>query len=70
MDTKNLISQLGGPSFVGRQLRIKPQAVSHWVVRGRVPADRIPSLIRMAKDKGLEVDPCAIRSDVDWEALR
>jgi hypothetical protein len=70
MDTQQLISQLGGPTVIGRQLQIRPQAVSHWVVRGRVPTNRIPTLIRMAKEKGLEVDPRSIRADVDWDALR
>jgi DNA-binding transcriptional regulator YdaS (Cro superfamily) len=70
MDTKKLISAIGGPAQVGRALRISSQAVSLWVARGRVPAGRLPSLIRLAKVKGLTVAPESIRSDVDWEALK
>jgi DNA-binding transcriptional regulator YdaS (Cro superfamily) len=70
MNAQDLISKLGGPSKVGRLLGIRPQAVSLWVTKTRVPAERVPTLIRLAREQGLNVSPEEFRSDVDWAALR
>lgn len=55
---------------MGRLLGIRPQAVSLWVTKTRVPAERVPTLIRLAREQGLNVSPEEFRSDVDWAALR
>lgn len=70
MNAKDLISKLGGPSKVGRLLGIRPQAVSLWATKTRVPAERVPVLVRLAKAQGIEVRPEDFRADVDWAALR
>lgn len=67
---EDLITMLGGPTEVGEAFNIRPQAVSLWKMKGRIPAHRLPSLVRMAKARGIDVDPSQIRSDVDWSALR
>ena len=70
MTPRELISQLGGPSKIGRLLGVRPQAISLWVTKTRIPAERLPTLIRLAKLQGIEVRPEDFRADVDWAALR
>jgi DNA-binding transcriptional regulator YdaS (Cro superfamily) len=70
MVAKDLIKTLGGPSKLGRLLGVKPQAISLWASKSRVPVERVPALIRLAKSQGLEVRPEDFRADVDWAALR
>lgn len=60
---------LGGPTIVGRKLGIRPQAVSLWVLNKRVPAARVPALIRMARERGVDISPAMLRSDIDWSGL-
>jgi DNA-binding transcriptional regulator YdaS (Cro superfamily) len=69
MTEHQILSKLGGPSRIGRRLGVKPQAVSGWKSRG-IPMDRIPSLLRMAKEKGLNIGPEALRPDLDWSGFR
>ena len=68
--TQELIQKLGGPTKIGRFFNIRPQAVSIWVAKERIPAERLPALVRMAKEQGFEVNPEEIRSDIDWAALK
>ena len=69
MTEHQILSKLGGPSRIGRRLGVKPQAVSGWKSRG-IPMDRIPSLLRMAKENGLNIGPEALRPDLDWSGFR
>jgi DNA-binding transcriptional regulator YdaS (Cro superfamily) len=67
---KELLEHLGGPTLVGKRLGVRPQAVSQWVKSGRVPVERVPGLVRLAKDQGKAYGPELFRSDLDWSALR
>ena len=69
MNEQQILSKLGGPSQIGRFLGVKPQAVSGWKSRG-IPMERIPSLLLMAKEKGLNIGPEALRPDLDWSGFR
>jgi DNA-binding transcriptional regulator YdaS (Cro superfamily) len=69
MTIKELVAKLGGPTKVSQRIRIRPQAVSLWVTKGRVPANRVPTVVRLAREAGLTVRPEEIRSDIDWNAL-
>lgn len=68
--TQELIQRLGGPTKIGRFFNIRPQAVSLWASKQRIPAERLPALVRMAKELGLELNPEDVRSDIDWAALK
>lgn len=70
MTPKDLIKCLGGPAKLGRSLGVKPQAVSMWASKARIPAERVPALVRLAKSQGMDIRPEEFRSDVDWAALR
>lgn len=70
MNVKEIIQQLGGPTRVAMQLNIIPQAVSHWVREDKVPAARVPSVIRIGKEIGLDIAPHMLNKDVDWDAIR
>jgi len=67
--THEVIIKLGGVTKVSRVLQIRPQAISLWIHKKRTPADRVPSLVRMARNAGFSIDPKDLRSDVDWDAL-
>lgn len=69
MNTKELVLKLGGPTKVSQKIRIRPQAVSLWVAKNRVPLDRVPSILRLAKEAGLTITPADIRGDIDWAGL-
>lgn len=68
--SERLIRRLGGGVKVGKALGIRSQAISHWMAKNCIPVERLPTLIRMAKEKGIPVDPKELRSDIDWEALK
>lgn len=70
MKAIDVVQTLGGPSAIGRRLNIRSQAVSIWCARNRIPAERVPELVRMARDLGLAIPPETMRPDVDWAALR
>lgn len=69
MKVKDIIQQLGGPTRVAMQLNIIPQAVSHWVRENKVPPARVPSVIRIGKEIGLEIKASDLNADVDWDAI-
>jgi DNA-binding transcriptional regulator YdaS (Cro superfamily) len=70
MNISEIVKTLGGPTKIGRALGIRPQAVSLWVIHSRIPSDRVLSLIRIAKERGVDLTPEQLRSDLDWAALR
>jgi DNA-binding transcriptional regulator YdaS (Cro superfamily) len=70
MNVKEIIQRLGGPTRVAMQLNIIPQAVSHWVREDKVPPARVPTVVRLGKEIGLEIKPSMLNSDVDWDAIR
>jgi DNA-binding transcriptional regulator YdaS (Cro superfamily) len=70
MNVAQIISVLGGPAAVGRQLGIRSQAVSLWIAKGRIPIQRVPDLLRMADRLHLQLKAAALRPDVDWDAVR
>lgn len=70
MKVKQVIQQLGGPTRVAMQLNIIPQAVSHWIREDKVPAARVPSIVRIGKEIGFEIEPDWLNADVDWTAIR
>ena len=43
-----VIDELGGPSKVAELFDLTPWAVSKWRISGRIPADRIKPLCRVA----------------------
>lgn len=66
---RSIITLLGGPAVVGRALGIRPQAVSLWLRKGRVPLDRVPALLALAAERGLAMTAADLRSDFDWDAV-
>jgi len=66
MDMQDIIKQLGGPVFVGQHLGISSQAVSNWK---RVPADRVPQLMGIAKSMGVTIRAEDMRPDIEWRLL-
>lgn len=70
MDLKEIVTTLGGPTKIGTQLGIRPQAVSQWISQRRVPAERVPALLRIANARGVPITPEELRADIDWSALR
>ena len=70
MNIKTAIDQLGGPAAVGRLFGIQGQAVSLWARTGRIPAERVPTLERRARELGLPLRAEQLRPDVEWSALR
>lgn len=66
---KDLINSLGGPVAISKQLGVSPQAVSLWSSSGRIPVERVPALLRMAGERGLELSARQLRADFDWAAV-
>ena len=70
MNTKQVIAALGGPAAVARHCGVRSQAVSLWVIKGRIPADRVPDLEALARELGVAVRAEDMRPDVRWGVLR
>lgn len=70
MTVREIISALGGPAAVGRQLGVTPQAVSLWALKQRIPADRVPALEGIARGAGVPIRAEQMRPDIPWSALR
>ena len=70
MKTKDIITLLGGTCKIARLLGVKSQAVSLWIRANSIPLKRIPSLEKIAKEKGLPIRAEDMRPDMDWQILR
>ena len=70
MTVEQIIRSLGGPTIVGRHLDIRGQAVSHWMRLDRIPVDRVPALLRLAKKRKVSLRAEQLRPDVDWAAVK
>lgn len=70
MDVRHIITALGGPAAVARHCGVRSQAVSLWVIKGRIPADRVPDLEALARERGAAVRAEDMRPDVSWGVLR
>lgn len=70
MTARDIIQSLGGPTAVARRLGVRPQAISLWGLKNRIPADRVPALEAMAREMGADPRAEAMRPDVDWAVLR
>lgn len=55
---------------LARHLQITHPAVTHWIAAGRVPVDRVPTILRLALEHGVELSAEDICPDVDWDAVR
>lgn len=69
MNITEFIKALGGPVHVSRQLGIRSQAISIWARRGKIPAERVPQLVGIARTMGLKVTPKDMRPDINWQLL-
>jgi DNA-binding transcriptional regulator YdaS (Cro superfamily) len=69
MTTRDIIKKLGGPVSVGWYLGINSQAVSHWSSKDRIPAARVPELMRLCNKLGVRVTPKQMRPDIDWRGM-
>ena len=70
MIVKEIITTLGGPAAIARHLGVTSQAVSLWVIKQRIPADRVPALEALAREAGLPIRAEQMRPDIAWSALR
>jgi DNA-binding transcriptional regulator YdaS (Cro superfamily) len=70
MDVSQIVRELGGPAYIGRQLGIRSQAISLWIRKNRIPAERVPDLERLARERGVAVRAEQMRPDVPWSELR
>lgn len=70
MTAKDIIQALGGPAAIAKRLGVRPQAVSIWAMKNRIPADRVPELERIARERGAPVRAEHMRNDIDWSVLR
>lgn len=69
-ETQKIIQELGGPTKIGDYFQIRPQAVCLWSLRNRIPVERVPALLRLAEERGVQCDLKKLRADVDWEAIK
>ena len=70
MNVEHIVTQLGGPAAIGRRLGITSQAIRLWVIKGRIPTERVPQLERFARELNVPLRAEQMRPDVDWAALR
>jgi hypothetical protein len=59
VSTRDLIQRLGGPGSVARAVGVSAAAVSNWIARDAIPADRHLTLWRLAVQRGVEWTPPA-----------
>lgn len=65
-----IIDALGGPSRLGRRLKIRSQAISLWMLHDQIPANRVPALEALALELGVPYRAENMRPDVDWSVFR
>lgn len=70
MNVSEIVKRLGGPVSIGRHLGIRSQAVSLWIRKDRIPADRVPQLERLARQIGSDVRAEQMRPDIEWAVIR
>ena len=70
MNVSEIVKSLGGPVSIGRHLGIRSQAVSLWIRKDRIPADRVPQLERLARQLGSDVRAEQMRPDIEWAVIR
>jgi DNA-binding transcriptional regulator YdaS (Cro superfamily) len=70
MNVSEIVKRLGGPVSIGRHLGIRSQAVSLWIRKDRIPADRVPQLERLARELGSDVRAEQMRPDIEWAVIR
>jgi len=58
---KKIKSVFGSQSELARRLNIEPMTVSQWKTRGRIPAERVPSICEAS---GGEISPHELRPDL------
>lgn len=66
----DILRRLGGPSRLGRLLGISPQAISLWGSRGQIPLKHIPTLVGLAKAKGIDLSAYEMRPGIPWYTLQ
>lgn len=66
---KDIIKSLGGPVAVARHLGVRSQAVSLWCSKERIPVERVPALLRLAQERGVQLTAWDLRHDMDWAAV-
>jgi hypothetical protein len=52
---KTTIQMLGGTLAVARHFAVTPQTVSSWIKRGNVPSKYWPSLLALARSRGISL---------------
>ena len=57
MTDMNLISALGGPTLLSKELGIRSHAVIQWRVCGAIPHKHRPAVLALALQHGIEIDP-------------
>jgi len=67
MTTQDIIKMLGGPVWVSQHLGIRSQAVANWK---RIPLERVPLLLMLAKSMGVQISAEQMRPDVEWAVFR
>lgn len=70
MEINKIIKELGGPVTLAKRLGIRSQAVSLWVAKNRIPAERVPQLERLAIEVGSPIRAETMRPDIDWGVFR
>lgn len=70
MTARDIVQALGGPAAIGRHLGIRCQAVSLWIRKDRIPAERVPDLEHLAREQGVALRAEQMRPDVRWSVLR
>lgn len=68
--THDIVRRLGGPCELGRKLGIRSQAISGWVRRDRIPMDRVPTLLGLAREQGINLTAYELRPDIPWYTLK
>lgn len=64
-----LIEAVGGITSLARALEITHPAITHWRTKNAVPVDRVPALVRLALDHGVDLRAEDLRDDIDWAAV-
>lgn len=70
IEVSEIVRKLGGPVNIGRHLGIRSQAVSLWIRKDRIPAERVPQLERLARELGADVRAEQMRPDIEWGVIR
>ena len=64
MNVRQIVNLMGGAPKLAKNLGIKSESILSWVNSNRIPSRQIPTLTRLANERGLPLKPEDMEPDI------